>query len=206
MSQQIEGVSNLTITKLFFHATNHYACINKLSTVSQPVSYAVGPSVSKSVSQSVNQSISQSVSKSMILVKNCKFPFYLFQEKKQALRQCLTIIQLENKSPQTIKILILNSGHIVFSQTGQPTILVEKWKFRLCMFLDEWTLKYCLTIIEVENKPSQTIKCWILQSCHAEIFTQGLTQYFGQKLQISLLFAFFWGGGGGGQNKSRNKV
>ena len=28
MPQPTEGVSNLTITKLFFHATDHYACIN----------------------------------------------------------------------------------------------------------------------------------------------------------------------------------
>ena len=68
------------------------------------------------------------------------------------------------------KILILNSGHIGFSQRGQPMILVKKWKFYLCMFLDKWALKYCLMIIEVENKPSQTIKIWILQSCHTEIF------------------------------------
>ena len=68
------------------------------------------------------------------------------------------------------KILILNSGHIGFSQRGQPMILVKKWKFYLCMFLDKWALKYCLMIIEVENKPSQTIKIWILHSCHTEIF------------------------------------
>ena len=227
MSQPIEGVSNLTITKLFFHATNHYACINCCpQSVSQPVGYAVSLSVSKSVSQSVNQSISQSVSQptsqlgpvymewgipvqwgrfllfcvpQSVKTKEtyptrpgsptpCKqglsqsisqsvsqsvsqqvndfgqklqISFLFVLGKKQALRQCLTIIQLEKKSSQTIKILILNSGHIVFSQRGQPMILVEKWKFHLCMFLDKWTLKYCLTIIEVENKPSQTIKIWI---------------------------------------------
>ena len=33
-------------------------------------------------------------------------------------------------------------------------ILVKKWKFHLCKFLDKWALKYCLMIIEVENKPS----------------------------------------------------
>ena len=96
------------------------------------------------------------------------------------------------------KILILNSGHIGFSQRGRPMILVKKWKFYLCMFLDKWTLKYCLMIIEVENKPSQTIKIWILQSCHTEIFTQGLTKDFGEKLQKN--WFFFW------QNKSRNNV
>ena len=52
------------------------------------------------------------------------------------------------------KILILNSGHIGFSQRGQPMILVKKWKFYICMFLDKWALKYCLMIIEVEIKPS----------------------------------------------------
>ena len=56
------------------------------------------------------------------------------------------------------KILILNSGHIRFFQRGQPMILVKKWKFHLCMFLVKWALKYCLMIIEVENKPSYTIK------------------------------------------------
>ena len=35
------------------------------------------------------------------------------------------------------KILILNSGHIGFSQRGQPMILVKKWKFYLCMF-NKW--------------------------------------------------------------------
>ena len=70
---------------------------------SQPVSHQpVGQSIIQPVSLSVNKSVSQSVSKSMILVKNCKFPFRLFQE-KQALKKCLTIIQLENKSSQTIK-------------------------------------------------------------------------------------------------------
>ena len=46
------------------------------------------------------------------------------------------------------------------------------------------------------------MKIWTLQSCHTEIFTQGLTRDFGQKLQISSLFVclFFW------QNKSRNNV
>ena len=154
--------------------------------------------LSQSISQSVSQSVSQQVND---FGQKLQISFLFVLGKKQALRQCLTIIQSENQSSQTIKILIFNSGHIVFSQTGQPTILVEKWKFHLCMFLAEWTLKYCLTIIEVENTPSQTIKCWILQSCHAEIFTQGLIQDFGQKLQISFLFAFFWGGGGGGGAK-----
>ena len=52
------------------------------------------------------------------------------------------------------KIWILNSGYIGFSQKGQPMILVKKWKFYLCIFLDKRTLKYCLMIVEVENKPS----------------------------------------------------
>ena len=47
-------------------------------------------------------------------------------------------------------------------------------------------------IIEVETKPSYNIKFWILQSCPTEIFTQELTQDFGQKLQISFLFVFFF--------------
>ena len=48
----------------------------------------------------------------------------------------------------------IDFGHIVFSQRGQPMILVKKWKFYLSMFLDKWALKYCLTITEVENTPS----------------------------------------------------
>ena len=56
-------------------------------------------------------------------------------------------------------------------------ILVKTWKFYLCMFLDKWHLKKCLIIIEVENKPSLTIKIWLLQSRHTEILR--LTQDFG---------------------------
>ena len=41
-------------------------------------------------------------------------------------------------------------------------------------------------IIEVENKPSLTIKICLLQSRHTEIFSKGLTQDFGQKLELSL--------------------
>ena len=52
------------------------------------------------------------------------------------------------------KMLNLNSSHIGFSQRGQPMILVKKWKFYLCIFLDKLALKCCLMIIEVENKPS----------------------------------------------------
>ena len=136
--------------------------------VIQPVSLSVSPAVSKSVSKPV----SQSVSKSMILVKNCKFPFSLFQE-KIGLEVVFDNFLVRKQVVLDHKILILNSGHIGFSQRGQPMILVKKWKFYLCMFLDKWALKYCLMIIEVENKPSQTIKFWILQSCHAEIFTWG---------------------------------
>ena len=138
----------------------------------------------------------------MTLVKNCKFPLRLFQE-KTGVEVAFDDYLVRKQVVLDYKILIFNSGHIGFSQRGQPMILVKKWKFYLCMFLDKWALKYCLMIIEVENKPSQTIKFWILQSCHAEIFSQGLTQDFGQKLQISSLFVclLFWG-----QNKSRNNV
>ena len=69
MSQPIEGVSNLMITKLFFHATNHYACINCCP---QSVSQSAMQLVRQSASQSISQSVSQLLSKSMILVKNCK--------------------------------------------------------------------------------------------------------------------------------------
>ena len=43
-------------------------------------------------------------------------------------------------------------------------------------------------IIEVENKPSLTIKIWLLQTRHTEILR--LTQDFGKKLEISSLFLF----------------
>ena len=63
MSQPIEGVSNLTITKLFFHATNHYACINCCpQSVSQSAMQLVRQSASQSVSQSISQSVSQPTS------------------------------------------------------------------------------------------------------------------------------------------------
>ena len=66
----------------------------------------------------------------------------------------LVLSQLRKHVFLDCKILILNSGHIGFSQRGQPMILVKKWKFHLCIFLDKWALKYCLMIIEAENKPS----------------------------------------------------
>ena len=75
-------------------------------------------------------------------------------------------------------------------------ILVKRWKFYLCMFLYKWALKYCLMIIEVENKPSQTIKIWILQSCHAEISYIGVNPRFWSKIANFLfvcLFALFFG-------------
>ena len=45
-------------------------------------------------------------------------------------------------------------------------------------------------IIEVENKPTWTIKIWILQSRHTEIFSKGVTQDFVQKFEISSVFVF----------------
>ena len=45
-------------------------------------------------------------------------------------------------------------------------------------------------IIEVENKLSLTIKIWLLQSRYTQILSQGLTQDFGQKLEIFSLFSF----------------
>ena len=74
-SQPIKCASNFMINKLFFLATNHSACINFCP---QSVSQSAMQVVSQSASQSVSQSASQLVSKSMILVKNCKFPFCLF--------------------------------------------------------------------------------------------------------------------------------
>ena len=56
------------------------------------------------------------------------------------------------------KILILNSGHIVFSQTGQPTILVEKWKFYLCMFDDHWGRKHAL--LDYKKLDITKLPCW----------------------------------------------
>ena len=131
----------------------------------------------------------------MILVKNCNFPFRLFQE-KIGLEAVFDNYLVRKQVVLDYKILILNSGHIRFFQRGQPMILVKKWKFQLCMFLDKWALKYCLMIIEVENKPSQTIKIWILQSCQTEIFYIGVNPRFWSKIANFLfvcLFALFFG-------------
>ena len=81
--QPIKCASNFMINKLFFLATNHSACINFCpqsvsQSAMQVVSQSASQSGSQSISQSVSQSASQLVSKSMILVKNCKFPFCLF--------------------------------------------------------------------------------------------------------------------------------
>ena len=81
--QPIKCASNFMINKLFFLATNHSVCINFCpqsvsQSAMQVVSQSASQSGSQSISQSVSQSASQLVSKSMILVKNCKFPFCLF--------------------------------------------------------------------------------------------------------------------------------
>ena len=89
----------------------------------------------------------------MILVKNCKFPVRLFS-KKIGLEVVFDNYLVRKQVVLDYKILILNSGHIGFSQRGQPMILVKKWKFYICMFLGKWALQYCLMFIEVENKPS----------------------------------------------------
>ena len=235
----MEGVSNLTINKSFFLATNHSVdqSVNQPvshspsrsvsqsagQSVKKPVSQSVRKSVTQYVNQSVNQSaswpvnhsasqsvcqsgshsvsqsVSQSVSKSMISVKNCKFPFRLFQG-KIGLEVVFDNYLVRKQVALDYKIWILNSGHIGFSQRGQPMILVKKWKFYLCIFLDKWALKYCLMIIEEENKPSQTIKNWILQSCQTEIFYIGVNPRFWSKIANFLFVCLFW------QNKSRNNV
>ena len=150
-----------------------------MSTVSQQVNQSTSQPVSQSVTQYVNQSVSQSVisqlasqsfsqsiclsvrqsvSKSVIQSvsqwfwsKIANFLFVRFR--KKGLEVVFDNYLVRKQVVLDYKILILNSGHIGFSQRGQPMILVKKWKFYLCMFLDKWALKYCLMIIEVENKP-----------------------------------------------------
>ena len=98
------------------------------SVISQLASQSFSQSVSLSVRQSVSQPVRQSVSQSMILVKNCKFPFRLFQE-KIGLEVVFNNYLVRKQVVLDYKILILNSGHIGFSPRGQPMILVKKWKF-----------------------------------------------------------------------------
>ena len=43
-------------------------------------------------------------------------------------------------------------------------------KFHLSLILDKWALKVSLKIIQLENKPSQSIQILILYSGHIEIF------------------------------------
>ena len=43
-------------------------------------------------------------------------------------------------------------------------------KFHLSLILDKLALKLCLKIIQLENKPSQSIQLLILYSGHIEIF------------------------------------
>ena len=43
-------------------------------------------------------------------------------------------------------------------------------KFHLSLILDKLALKLCLKIIQIENKPSQSIQLLILYSGHIEIF------------------------------------
>ena len=51
-------------------------------------------------------------------------------------------------------IVILNSGHNWIFSKGSTHDFGQKMALYLCMFLDKWTLKYCLMIIEVENTPT----------------------------------------------------
>ena len=68
-------------------------------------------------------------------------------------------------------------------------ILVKKFKI-LSLFVSRQNGpgNNVLMIIEVENKPSQTIKIWILQRHHIVFFSKGLTHDFSQKMEILSLF------------------
>ena len=97
---------------------------------------------------------------------------------------------VRNKPSQTIK----NGFYIVtrlgFFQRGYPMSLV-KLKFYICLFLDKnGPGNNVLITIEVENKPSQTTKIWILHRRHIVcfFFAKGLTHDFGQKMEILSLF------------------
>ena len=79
-------------------------------------------------------------------------------------------------------------------------VLVKNWKFYLFLFMDRIGLEIIFddqwgreqALLDYENSG-------ILQSRDTEIFSEGLTHDFGQKLKISYLFVF-------GQNGHWNNV
>ena len=95
---------------------------------------------------------------------------------------------------------IFHFTRLGFFQRGYPMILV-KLKFYICLFLDKnGPGNNVLITIEVENKPSQTIKIWILHRRHIVFFfSKGLTHDFGQKMEILSLFV-------SGQNGPGNNI
>ena len=68
-------------------------------------------------------------------------------------------------------------------------ILVKKWKYLLCSFLDRIGLKIMFDDHYVKEKAFLDKKKFILHSCHSAFF-RGLTHDFGHNMEISSLFVF----------------
>ena len=93
-----------------------------------------------------------------ILVKNCNFP--LCFRTKWALKQCLTIIQLEKKlcRPRLQSYVFYIVAIIYIFSQGLTHVLSKNWKFCLSLFLEKMGLeKMSDDHIQLKkNKPSQT--------------------------------------------------
>ena len=121
----------------------------------------------------------------MIVVKNCKCPFRLFQ-KKIGLEVVFDNYLVRKQVVLDYKNIDFKQWPYCFFSKGTTHDFGRKMEISSLYVFGQMDLE----ILFDDHTPSQTIKCWILQSCHAEIFTQGLTQDFGQ---ISSLFVCFFG-------------
>ena len=89
----------------------------------------------------------------MILVKHCKFP--LCFRTKWTLKQCLMIVQIENKPPyiQTTKLCSLHSRHIdTFFDWLNPCFWAKIRHFVFVYFGTKWAQKQFLMIIYMQLK------------------------------------------------------
>ena len=71
-------------------------------------------------------------------------------------------------------------------------ILVKTWNFLFVFVLDKMGLEVMFDDNVVKQQAHLDKKIVILHSCHTETFLKEITLDFGQKLEISLWFLFFF--------------
>ena len=104
VSQPVSQPVSQLVSQLVDQSVNQPVSHSASRSVSQSTSQSVSQSASQSLSMSISQSVSQSVSQQINdFGQKLQISFLFVLGKKKALRQCLTIFQLENKSSQTIK-------------------------------------------------------------------------------------------------------